>query len=59
MKIFKIELTEILSKTIEVEADTADDAIALVNEKYKSEEIIIDESNFIEYRVREIIDEIY
>jgi hypothetical protein len=59
MKIFKIELTEILSKTIEVEADTADEAITLVNEKYQSEEIILDESNFIEYKVREIIEEIY
>jgi len=56
MKTFKIELMEVLSKTIEVEADTADEAMTLVNKKYQSEEIILDESNFIEYKVREIIE---
>jgi hypothetical protein len=58
MKTFKIEISETLSRVIEIEADTVDDAISIVNEKYKSEEIILDESDYIEYEIRENIEEI-
>lgn len=58
MKTFKIEISETLSRIIEVEADSVETAITFVNEKYKSEEIILDESDYVEYQIRENIEKI-
>lgn len=58
MRTFKIEISETLSRIIEVESDSVEEAITLVDEMYKSEEIILDDSNYIEYSVHEIIDNI-
>lgn len=58
MKTFKIEISETLSRVIEIEANSVDDAINIVVEKYKSEEIILDESDYIEYEIRENIEKI-
>ena len=42
MEIFKIQIQEILSKTIDVQAQNIKEAISSVNEMYKSEKIILD-----------------
>lgn len=43
---FKIKVTEILSRTITVEADTEEKAIVVVSDMYKNEEIVLDYSDF-------------
>lgn len=45
---FKVEITETLQKTIEVEADDRADAIILVRRKYRNEEIILDDTSYID-----------
>ena len=45
---YKIEITEILQKTVEVEANDLNEALYLIKNKYKNEEIILDDTNYIE-----------
>ena len=47
MKKFKIEVQEILSKIIEIEATDIDQAIYEVKKMYESEEIILNENDYI------------
>lgn len=42
MEIFKIEVQELLSKTIEIQAKNIEEAIAIANQMYNSEEIVLD-----------------
>ena len=42
METFKIEVQELLSRTIDVEAHNTGDAIKKVNQMYSSEEIVLD-----------------
>jgi hypothetical protein len=44
--IYQIEIKEILSRIIEVEADDAIDARLLAEEMYRGEEIVLDYSDF-------------
>lgn len=53
--IFKVEIKEVLSKIIEVEAENTANAIQIITEKYKSEEIVLDSSDFVEYKIEEYI----
>ena len=46
-----IEITETLQKQIEVEAQNESEAIKLIKEKYKNEEIILTEQDFIDYEI--------
>ncbi len=48
---YKIEFTETLQKTIEIEACSDVEAIRLAKEKYYNEEIILDETNFIDVEI--------
>lgn len=72
MRTFKIQITEKLMKTVEVVANSLQDAVITVKSKYKNDEIILDYSNFrdvtfesidfeTEYKnlVDELIDYIY
>ena len=43
----KVEITETLQKTIEVEASTYEEALSYIKNKYKNEEIVLDDSNYI------------
>lgn len=45
MEIFKIEIQELLSRTIDIEAQNIEEAIAKVNQMYSSEEIVLDYSD--------------
>ena len=48
MNKYKIEITEYLQKTIEVEAGSEDAAVAKVEDDYKNEKIVLDSSDFID-----------
>ena len=43
---YKVNIEEVLSKTIEIEAETELEALEIALEQYKNEEIILDDSDF-------------
>ena len=45
---YKVEITEILQKVIEVEASNEKEAYKIIKEKYIKEEIILDDTGYIE-----------
>lgn len=45
---YKIEITETIQKTIEVEANNKDEALHVVMKKYKNSEVILTEEDFID-----------
>lgn len=47
MKTFKIEVTETLSKVVEVSAENIDDALEKTKKSYNDEKIILDENNYV------------
>ena len=51
MKKYSIEVLEMLSRIVEVEASDGEDAIEQVKQKYRKCEIVLDESD---YKVTEI-----
>ena len=51
MKKYSIEVLEVLSRIVEVEASDEDDAIERVRQKYRKCEIVLDDSD---YKVTEI-----
>ena len=51
MKKYRIEVLEILSRIVEVEASDAEEAIEKVRQKYRKCEIVLDDSD---YKVTEI-----
>ena len=46
-----VEIVETLQKQIEVEAQNESEAIKLIKEKYKNEDIILTEQDFIDYEI--------
>ena len=46
--IFKIEITETLQKTVEIEADNEGDAFRIAKERYFKEVYVLDETNYID-----------
>ena len=48
METFKIEVQEFLSRVVEVEADSIDEAISKINEEYEKTEIVLDYNDFVE-----------
>lgn len=46
LKEYEIEIKETLQKIVKIEANSLDEAIDIVNEKYSNEEIILDENDF-------------
>ena len=45
---YKIEITETLQKTIEVEANDLDDALLKVKHLYRDEKIMLDDTSYID-----------
>ena len=43
MNKYKVEITEYLQRVIEVDAESEEDAIALVKEDYRKENIVLDD----------------
>ncbi|HOZ55231.1 MAG TPA: DpnD/PcfM family protein [Clostridia bacterium] len=54
MQEFKIEIEETLQRAIKVEAVSEEDAKRIVKEKYRNEEIILDELDFKEVNIKNI-----
>lgn len=48
MNKYKVEITETLPKTVEVEADNEKDAIHKVMKMYKNSEVILDANDFVD-----------
>lgn len=42
METFKVEIQELLSRTIDIQAKNIEEAIAIANQMYNSEEIVLD-----------------
>jgi hypothetical protein len=47
METFKIEIQEFLSRIIEVEAETKDEAISKVRQLYRNDEIVLDSDDYV------------
>ena len=48
---YRIEVTEVLSRIVETEAENEDDAVEIVRQMYRKCEIVLDDSD---YKVTEI-----
>lgn len=46
MPSFKIKITETLSRIVDIEADSKDDALKNAREKYRNEEIFLDSDDY-------------
>lgn len=55
MQTFKLEIQEVLSKVIEIEAETLSDAIDIAHDMYNAEEIALDASDFVTNTIEEYI----
>ena len=51
---YKVEITEMLQKIIEVEASSEEEAYKLIKQKYINEEIVLDDTNYIETKINVI-----
>lgn len=56
MKKYKVEITETLQRIIEVQAQSAKDAIELIRQKYKKEEIVLSENDYISTEIDLLVD---
>ena len=57
MKTFEFEVKELLSRIIEVEAETENDAYLKVKEMYKNEEIVLDSSDYLDTEINKFENE--
>ncbi len=57
MKTFEFEIQEILSRNIEIEARTENEAYLKVKEMYQKEEIVLDSSDYIDTEIKKIDNE--
>lgn len=48
MKTFKIEVKETLSRVIEIEANSNEEALSKIEELYNQQEIVLDSTDFVE-----------
>lgn len=54
---FKVNITETLSRTIEVEAESASDAKDMVRTTYDNEDLVLDYSDFEEVQIKIVKDD--
>lgn len=47
METYRIEVKEVLSRVVEIEANSIDDAVDKVEEMYRNEDIVLDYSDFV------------
>lgn len=57
MKIYNIEIEEVLQKVVKVKADSLDEAIDKVQERYKNEQYVLDYNDLKGVEFREYKDE--
>ena len=53
---YKIEIQELLSRIIEIEARSAEEAIDEAREMYRAEEIVLDEDDWVGTEIDEFAD---
>ncbi|PIX06444.1 MAG: protein dpnD [Flavobacteriales bacterium CG_4_8_14_3_um_filter_35_10] len=53
MKTFKIEIQEILSRIVKIEANNIDEAISKAKEKYQKEEIVLGDEDYLTTEIDE------
>jgi len=58
MKKYTFEITELLSKVIEIKANKKDEAYLKVKEMYQKEEIVLDSSDYVNTEIKLINKEI-
>ena len=51
MKKFRIEITEVLSRIVEIEAENEDDAVEKVWQMYRNCDVILDASDYVETEI--------
>ena len=51
MKKYRIEVTEVLNRIVETEAESEDDAVEMVRQMYRNCEIVLDASDYIEIEI--------
>ena len=54
---FKIEIKEVLRRTIEIEADSLWEATEIAEEMYNNEEIVLDADDFSHMDIQKVKDE--
>ncbi len=57
-KVYQIEIEETLQKVVEIKANSLDEAIDIVQEKYRNEEYILNEDDFKGAEFSEYKDEV-
>ena len=55
-KTFTVEVTEVLARRVDVEADTPDEALELVREMYDAADIVLGYEDFVSVHVEEVVD---
>ena len=53
---YKIEIQELLSRVVEIEASSAEEAIDKAREMYRAEEIVLDGDDWVETEIEEYED---
>ena len=56
MKTFIVEISETLQKQVHIEADSEEDAISKIRNQYKKEDIVLDESDYVNTQFEILID---
>ena len=51
MKKYRIEVTEVLSRIIEMDAENEDEAVEMVRQMYRNCDIVLDASDYIETEI--------
>lgn len=56
MKTYQIEIKEFLSRTIEIEANSVEEAVSMVKNHYQHEEIVLDSDDCVTTEIDEYED---
>ena len=48
---YRIEVTEVLSRIVETDAENEDDAVEMVRQMYRNCEIVLDASDYVETEI--------
>ena len=48
---YRIEVTEVLSRIVEIEADNEDDAVEMVRQMYRNCDLVLDASDYVETEI--------
>ena len=48
---YRIEVTEVLSRIVEIEAENEDDAIEMMRQMYRNCDLVLDDSDYVETEI--------